>query len=206
MCTAIGVLLSYATTVAAVGDAAAGKEKSAACAACHSADGNSTNPEWPKLAGQHAGYTVKQLQEFKTGATDPEAEKGVRINATMNGMVAALKDQDMEDLAAYFAAQKGTLGEAAPDLVELGEAIYRGGNMETGVSACMACHGPSGAGNSAANFPTLSGQHAKYTEIQLKAFRSHQRANDSSQMMRDIAAKMSDKEIEAVASYIQGLH
>ena len=149
---------------------------------------------------------LSSCRSLKAGAKNPEAEKGVRVNATMSGMADPLSDQDMEDLAAYFATQKGTIGEADPELVALGEAIYRGGNMETGVSACMACHGPSGMGNPAADFPALSGQHAKYTEIQLKAFRSHQRANDSSQMMRDVVARMTDKEIAAVASYIQGLH
>ena len=207
MCAAVtGMLFTYAAAVSAAGDAAAGKQKSATCVACHGADGNSITPEWPKLAGQHPGYTLKQLLEFQAGAKDPETDKGVRINASMSGMVAALNKQDMEDLAAYFAAQTITSGTADPELVALGEQIYRGGDMETGISACMACHGPTGAGNPAANFPTLAGQHATYTEIQMKAFRSQERANDPSQMMRDIAAKMSDAQIKAVASYIQGLH
>lgn len=190
------IFLSFAATALAAGDPAAGREKSAACAACHNADGNSTNPEWPKLAGQHANYTVKQLQEFKSGE---------RVNPTMNGMAAPLSEQDMEDLAAYYATQQLSPGEADPELVELGESLYRGGKFDTGVPACMACHGATGAGNPAAKFPALAGQHAQYTEVQLKAFRSMERANDAGQMMRNIAVKMTDPEIRAVSSYIQGL-
>lgn len=180
----------------AAGDASAGKAKANTCAGCHGADGNSANPEWPKLAGQHPGYLVKQLQEFKAGD---------RENATMAPMAAPLSEQDMQDLAAYYAAQEIQHGQADPELVELGEQIYRGGNKASGVSACMACHGPAGKGNPAANFPALAGQHATYTEIQLKAFRSGARANDYGSMMRNVAARMTDAEIKAVASYIQGL-
>ena len=197
-------LLCSTTMALAEGDPAAGKEKSATCAACHGADGNSTIPENPKLAGQHAGYLVKQLKNFKA-ANDPETKEVVRVNATMNGMAAPLSEQDMEDLAAYFANQATAPGEADPDLVEQGRQLYQGGNLATGVSACMACHGPTGQGNPAASFPKLAGQHAKYTETQLQAFRTGQRANDPGQMMRNIAAKMNDQEMKAVASYIQGL-
>jgi cytochrome c553 len=123
----------------------------------------------------------------------------------MSGMAAPLSEQDMEDLAAYYASQAGALGEADPSLVESGRDIFRGGNLTTGVSACTGCHGPSGQGNPAAGFPTLAGQHALYIETQLKAFRSMERANDPGRMMRNIAMKMSDAEIKAVASYIQGL-
>jgi cytochrome c553 len=186
----------FAVEVLAEGDVNAGKEKSETCAACHGPDGNSTNPEWPNLAEQHAGYIVKQLQEFKSVE---------RVNATMNPMAAPLSEQDMKDLAVYFGGQQITPGEADPELVELGESIYRGGNLASGVSACMACHGATGAGNPAANFPALAGQHATYTEMQLRAFRSGNRANDAGQMMRNIASKMTDQEIKAVVSYIQGL-
>jgi cytochrome c553 len=190
------VLVGSATVALAAGDATAGKQKSASCAACHNADGNSTNGEWPKLAGQGAKYAAKQLREFKSGE---------RANAIMSGMAAPLSDQDMEDLAAYFASQTITGGEADPELVELGQALYRGGNLASGVSACSACHGPDGAGNPEAGFPALGGQHAQYTETQLKAFRSMERANDAGQMMRNTAMRMTDAEIKAVASYIQGL-
>ena len=183
-----------------VGNAEAGKQKAAVCAACHGADGNSVNPEWPKLAGQHASYLAKELQNFK----EPTKEGG-RVNAIMNGQVIALKDQDMLDLSAYFSSQALKPGQADAALVAQGEKLYRGGDLAKGISACTACHGPSGAGNAEAKFPALAGQHAKYTELQLQTFRSGQRANDNGQMMRNIAARMSDAEIKAVASYIQGL-
>jgi cytochrome c553 len=182
----------------AEGDAAAGKTKSAPCAGCHGVDGNSTNPAWPKLAGQHAGYLDKQLMDFKEGET--------RNNAMMAPMVASLSDQDMADLAAYFSSQTMQMGAADEALVTEGEKIYRGGNPATGVAACIGCHGPKGDGNPAANFPVISGQHAPYVEAQLHAFKKGERANDAGKMMRNIAANMTDKEIEAVASYVQGLH
>jgi cytochrome c553 len=188
------VLLSPAH---AAGDAEAGKTKSAACAACHGPDGNSPAPTFPKVAGQHADYLAKQLTEYKNGD---------RQNATMNAMAAALSEQDIADLAAFYASQQVTVGKAAEDKVATGEAIYRAGNSETGVSACAACHGPRGNGNPMANFPSLYGQHAEYTAAQLKAFRAGERANDANSMMRGIAQKMTDAEIEAVAQYIQGLH
>jgi len=181
----------------AAGDAEAGKAKAAMCAACHGPDGNSPAPNFPKIAGQHAEYIAKQLQEFKSGA---------RQDATMAGMTAALSEQDMADLAAFYASQKGNVGQAAEDKVELGETLYRAGNAATGVSACAACHGPAGNGNPMAKFPNLSGQHADYTALQLKNFRAGARANDAGSMMRGVAKKMTDAEIEAVSQYIQGLH
>lgn len=182
----------------AAGDAAAGKAKAAACAACHQADGNSVNPEWPKIAGQHAGYLEKQLHDFKQGTE--------RNNALMTGQVAALTDEDMANLAAFFASQETAIGSADEAKLALGEQIYRAGNPETGLPACMACHGPDGAGNGAAKFPSVSGQHTVYVVNQLKAFASGERSNDLNRMMRDVAAKMSAEEMEAVASYMQGLH
>ncbi len=184
------------TAALAAGDATAGQQKSAACAACHGADGNSANGEWPKLAGQNAVYLVKQLQDFKAGR---------RANPIMSGMAAPLGDQDMEDIAVYFSAQQPAPGKADPELVEKGKAIYLGGNLNSSLAACTACHGPNGKGNPAAAFPAVSDQHAQYVETQLKAFRAMQRANDPGQMMRNIAAKMSDDEIKAVASFMQGL-
>jgi cytochrome c553 len=182
----------------AQGNAAAGKEKSATCAGCHGPNGNSVNPEWPKLAGQHPKYLEKQLNDFKAGSD--------RSNAMMAPMVAPLSEQDMADLAAYYAEQNAQIGAADEALVALGQRIYRGGNIKTGVAACSGCHGPAGAGNPAANFPALSGQHAKYVENQLYAFKKGERSNDVNKMMRSTAAKMSDEEIKAVSSYIQGLH
>ena len=189
-------LFGSATAALAAGDAAAGKAKSAVCVACHNPDGNSTNPTYPKLAGQSADYMTKQLVEFKSG---------VRVNPIMVGMVAALTPQDMEDLSAYFASQQIARGAADSALAPAGEALFRGGNLSSGVSACMACHGATGAGNPAAKFPALAGQHNVYIETQLKAFRAMERANDAGQMMRGVAAKLTDQEIKAVSSYIQGL-
>ena len=189
-------LLGSATTALAAGDPTAGKTKSATCAACHSADGNSANPQYPKLAGQSADYLLKQLQDYKSGA---------RVNPIMLGMVAPLSPQDMEDLAAYFSSQQVARAAADPALAPQGGAIFRGGNLTSGVSACAACHGAAGAGNPAAKFPAIAAQHADYLQAQLKAFRAMERANDAGQMMRAIAAKMTDTEIKAVASYAQGL-
>ncbi|MDX5444500.1 MAG: cytochrome c4 [Zoogloeaceae bacterium] len=185
-----------AAPAGAAGDATAGKAKAMACASCHGADGNSANPEWPSLAGQHAKYLAKQLADFKAGN---------RNNAMMSPMAAPLSEQDMADIAAYFESQAQKGGQADPALVEAGEKLYRGGNATTGVAACMACHGPNGMGNPQANFPRLSGQHAAYTVLQLKAFRAGERANDAGKMMQNIAARMTDAEMQAVASYIEGL-
>jgi cytochrome c553 len=182
---------------AATGSAEAGQAKSVTCSACHGMDGNSLNPEWPSLAGQHESYLVKSLQSFKSGA---------RQNVLMSGMALPLTDEDMVDLAAYFAAQKRAGGVADPELVSAGERLYRGGNMETGVPACLACHGPTGLGNPAAGWPAIAGQHAAYSAAQLAAYRSKQRATDGdTQMMRNVSAMLTDDEIKAVASYIQGL-
>lgn len=183
------------------GDPVAGKAKSATCVACHGADGNSSNPEWPKLAGQGEGYLLKQLMNFKADKDSPDH----RSNASMNGMVMPLSEQDMADLAAYYAGQEAAAGEADESLVALGRMIYKGGNSDSGVTACAACHGPTGIGNPAAKYPMLAGQHAKYTEMQLKAFAAGERANDPAQMMRNIAAKMTAAEMKAVSEYAAGL-
>jgi cytochrome c553 len=180
----------------AAGDPEAGKAKSATCTACHGADGNSTNPQWPKIAGQHEGYLYKQLTDYKSGD---------RVNATMQGMVAALSEQDMKDLAAYFAAQKPTANKGNAQMVGRGQEIYRGGITASGVPACMGCHSPSGNGNPAAAFPALAAQHPKYTAEQLMKFKSHERANDRGEMMRNVAAKMTDAEMELVAEYIAAM-
>ncbi|MCB1722637.1 MAG: cytochrome c4 [Chromatiaceae bacterium] len=181
----------------AAGDVEAGKAKAAMCMACHGQDGNSAAPNFPKLAGQGADYIAKQLSDFKSGA---------RTDATMNGMAAALTDEDMANLGAFYASQTVKVGTAAEDKVEAGQALYRAGNPASGVSACTACHGPTGAGNPLAKFPSLGGQHADYVAAQLKNFRSGARANDAGSMMRAIAKKMTDTEIDAVSQYVQGLH
>ncbi len=180
----------------AAGDPAAGKQKAATCAGCHGVDGNSSNPDWPKLAGQSAEYLVKQMKDFKSGE---------RKDATMQPQVANLSEQDMEDIAAYFSSQKTKPGIADEKVVKLGETLYRGGDAGAGVAACMGCHAPNGVGNPAAKFPRLAGQHAKYTAKQLRAFRSGQRANDAGKMMRNLAKRLTDQEIEAVSQYIAGL-
>ena len=171
------------------------------CVACHAVDGNSAIPANPNLAGQHPEYTYKQLRNFKSQGGKP-AE---RSNGVMAGMVASLSDDDMKNLAVYFAAQKPK-SQAARDaaLAKQGESIYRGGIQAKGVAACASCHAPNGTGMPA-QFPRVAGQHAEYTAAQLTAFRAGQRANDPAQMMRMIAAKMSDQEIKAVSEYIAGL-
>jgi cytochrome c553 len=190
--------MAFATGAAqAAGDAQAGQQKAAPCAACHGVDGNSPNPIWPKLAGQHPQYIAKQIQDFKHGRRqDPLMAPQAALLAT---------DQDVADVAAYFAGQSQSGGTANADLVALGEQIYRGGNMSNGIPACTGCHGPAGMGNPLAKFPRISGQHADYLDKALKDFRAGNRANDVNGMMRGVAARMTDKEIEAVAQYIQGL-
>lgn len=180
------------------GDPEAGKAKSAVCAACHGADGNSMNPEWPKIAGQHASYLVGQLQAYKSGA---------RKNALMNGQAMGLSEEDMKDLAAYFTEQEMSAGVADPELVAIAEPIWRGGKADTGTPACSGCHGPAGMGNSAAQWPRLAGQHAAYSATQLKLYREGTRAGTANaQMMSQVAKGLTDKEIEALASYMSGLH
>jgi len=192
------LLSAVQVTAQAGGDPEAGKTKSAACAACHGADGNSVNPEWPKLAGQHQPYIVKQLMHFADGD---------RQNAVMAPMAAGLTEQDREDLGAYYASQKVKFGMADPELVELGERIYRSGNAQSGIAPCMGCHGPNGAANPAARYPALRGQHAKYIENQLHGFAEGKRVNENAvKMMQILASRMTNREIRAVASYIEGLH
>ena len=190
-------LISPASTFAK-GDPEAGRAKALTCSACHGQDGNSVNPEWPNLAGQHEKYIVKALRSYKDGT---------RNVVLMTSQVAGLSDQDMEDVAAFFASQTLARQTADPDLVKLGERIYRGGNIERGISACIACHGPSGRGNPAAGYPALAGQHATYTANQLLAYRANTRQTDADvdQVMRNVSALLSEAEIDAVASYIQGL-
>ncbi len=190
-------MLANASEVKKSGDAKNGKAVSETCVACHGADGNSVNPEWPKLAGQGEAYLVKQLLDYRTDK---------RSNATMTAMAKGIKsDADVVDLAAYFSNSKAKPGTADKEKIAAGEAIYKGGVMASGVAACAGCHGPTGAGNPAAKFPKISGQHAKYTVTQLQEFKAGKRANDSGKMMRNIALKMTDAEMDSVAEYISGL-
>jgi len=183
-------------------DAAKGQGiASQTCAACHAADGNSTMAANPKLAGQFYEYLHKQLANFKP----QDGKKAVRENAVMAGMVANLSAADMQNVAAYYASQKLKPALAKDkDLAALGQKLYRGGNAATGVAACAGCHGPSGAGIPA-QYPRVSGQFAEYVEAQLKAFRAGARSNDPNGMMRGVAARMTDREIQAVSEYVAGL-
>jgi cytochrome c553 len=200
LCLTVG----FSATALAEGDPVAGKNKSATCAACHGIDGNSPLDMNPKIAGQHAKYLVKQLQEFKL-ASQTGGKEG-RNNAVMNGMAAALSDQDMLDLAAYFASQEAKPGSTPEEAIEAGQALYRGGDSERKITSCISCHGPAGDGMGLANFPDISGQHPAYIKSQLLAFRSGQRANDLNGMMRDIAKRLSDDDIEVLSNYLGGLH
>lgn len=194
---------AQAQTTPAKGDAAQAQSiANQVCAACHAADGNSVAPANPKLAGQPAEYITKQLRNFKAALQDPSKD-GVRKSAVMGAMVANLSDQDMLNLGAYFSANAIKSGTAKVPY-GAGQKLYRGGNAATGVPACAACHGPSGAGLPS-QFPRLGGQHADYILGQLKAFRSGERGNDAGKMMRVIANKMSDQEMQAVANYASGL-
>jgi cytochrome c553 len=184
----------------AQGDATAGQAKSTICAACHGADGNSVVPNWPKLAGQHEQYLVRQVTLIKAGA---------RPVPEMMGITPGLSDQDILDLAAWFSAQKNSGGVADESKVAVGERIFRAGNAETGVPACMSCHGPAGEGNPLAGYPVLAGQHALYTANMLTRFRQGEHWGDGdapSKIMDGSASGLTDEEIEAVASYIQGLY
>ncbi|ANO50172.1 c-type cytochrome [Woeseia oceani] len=180
------------------GSAEAGKAKSITCAACHGADGNSVNPAWPSIAGQHASYIVKQLQAFK---------RGDRVDTLMSGQAMMLTDEDMNNLAVYYSEQRpASRAVADASLVAKGEALYRGGDRESSASACIACHGPTGKGNPAAAYPSIRGQYAVYTAKQLHDYASGTRKSDGvTRVMRDVAARLSDDDIKAVSAYVQGL-
>ncbi len=204
---ALAAVFAASTAVAAEapfkGDAAKAQPiVNQVCAACHAVDGNSQIAANPKLAGQIPEYFYKQLINFKPAA----GKKAERESAVMAGMVATLSPDDMRNLAAYYARQAAKPGAArSKDLVALGQKLYRGGIANKNLPACASCHGPNGAGIPA-QYPRLSGQQAEYVEAQLKAFRTGERANDPYGMMRGVAGKMSDREIQAVSDYIAGLH
>jgi len=208
------------------------------CAGCHGADGNSAISIYPKLAGQNAVYLLKQLQNFKLTDKDGKALTGKQLEGKrqdgtkggkygnspgiMNSQAASLSKEDMANLAAYFSSQKLKPGKSDLALKTLGERIYVGGNKVTGVPACIGCHGPAGEGNAAAKYPAIGGQHAAYTEAQIKHFRTaalvwlaHRRKdaprtragrkNDKNLRMQEVVLRLTDVEIKAVASYLQGL-
>ncbi|GAA5524568.1 cytochrome c4 [Microbulbifer aestuariivivens] len=209
---AFGLLLAapFAATsaMAAEGDPTAGKAKAATCAACHGADGNSIAPAFPKIAGLGEKYLHKQLMDVKSGE---------REIPQMIGQLDNLSEQDLRDIAAYFDSQPLQLAGSQPlsvklnsgetvDGLKLGRKLFRAGNPETGVPACMGCHSPTGKGNAPAGYPRLGGQYAEYLEAQLKAFRAGDRANDGdTRPMRSVAKSLSDAEIKAVSQYMAGL-
>ncbi len=179
------------------GDAAQGKLKVDSCQACHGADGNSLIPSNPKLAGQGEKYLLKQLHDV---------QRGERVIGMMVGQLNHFNDQDLADIAAFYAEQTQTQSFSEEKWVTLGREIYRNGNHQRGIPSCTGCHGPSGSGNAPAGFPMLAGQHAEYLAIQLRHFSVGNRNNDGGgKVMRDIAERMNENEIQAVASYIAGL-
>lgn len=208
-------LASSAGFAVAQGKAGVGKEKAASCAGCHGEDGNSMMPGFPKLAGQHEGYLLKQLKAFKNGE---------RIAPMMAPLAMGLDEKSMEEIAAYYAAQRISKNPApvlpadenddAPekteeqkkaeldDLIEQGGDLYRNGNLSREVSACVACHGPYAEGNKPATYPSLHSQHAEYLIKTLTDFKNGQRSNNRENMMHMIATKMTDADINAVSYYI----
>ena len=180
------------------GSAEAGKNKAITCAACHGAAGISANPLWPNIAGQNAAYLVAQLKAFKGGD---------RVNALMSSQAMLLSETAMKDLAVYYESLTPAAQPVADKtLLARGEALYRGGNESKNIPACIACHGPTGRGNPAALYPALNGQHAAYTAKTLRDYASGERKSDGkTMMMRGIAARLDDEDIEALASYVQGL-
>ena len=190
------LLLALIAGPALAGDATAGAQKAAICGACHGATGSSINPEWPNLAGQHESYIVAQLQSFKQATRD---------NPLMMPNAALLSDQDMQDLGAHFASQTPVGLEADPSNYKAGEKLYRGGDPERKLPACIACHGPQGKGNGPARYPALRAQHAVYTYNQLKAFAEGRRRTPGNDIMKVVAGRLTDDEMRALASYTQGL-
>lgn len=201
------VIAGMASFGNAAGNAENGQALTAVCAACHGTDGNSLVANFPKIAGLGERYLFNQLRDIRDGN---------RIVVEMTGMLTAMNDQQLADIAAYYNSNEKTIGEADPDLVALGESLYRAGNKETGVPGCIGCHMANGKGNGPAGYPALGGQHAEYTALQLKKFQLGYRAENVSadvrmndgeaKIMRSIAFRLKDYEIEALASYIQGLH
>ena len=194
-------LIAFASPIVGeeAGNPVAGGTKAASCVACHGNDGTSTIPDYPHISGQNAKYLEIQMRQMRDGE---------RVIPLMAGQLDAMSDQDLRDIAAFYASQPGKIGQASPENLALGEKIYRGGILEKNVAACTACHAPNGNGNTLAGFPRISGQPVGYTITQLKSYREDERTSDEyvSGMMRDIAARMTDNEIKAVANYIQGLY
>ncbi|MAP32904.1 MAG: cytochrome c4 [Rickettsiales bacterium] len=188
----------FAILLLGLGNIQSGKEKAETCIACHGEDGNSVVGLWPSLAGQNTNYLKKQLRLIQSG------ERPIPV---MNGQLDGYDDQDLEDMAAYYASKKNKIGEASADLVEQGFKLYYAGSLEKGIPACTACHSPRGRGNSPAGYPLLSGQKTEYISKTLKDYRVGDRQDsEQSEIMVSIAYKLDDKEIEALASFINGLY
>ena len=185
--------ICYADDITAVQN-----KSEAICGACHNKDGNSSNPIWPKIAGQHPKYLVLQMQAFKEGK--------LRNDPSMSGMMASLSTQDMEELAQYFSMQKRSIEGADAKDLKFGERLYRAGDIKRGIPGCIACHGPRGIGIAQAGFPALSGQHVAYTVKQLEDYKQGARKTDLNHIMRDISVKLTKKDMDALANYIAGLH
>lgn len=198
---AVVLILASSFVVAAPGDPQAGETKSAVCAACHGLDGNSSDPQFPKIAGQHADYAARHLALFKSGE---------RESAVMQGIASTLSEQDMADLGAYFSTKKVSAGTADESLVALGASLYRGGSRVQGVPSCMGCHGPSGLGNPASKYPAIGGQHASYSQLQLERFRAGtvygKDDYPNKTIMAQVAKTLTDADILALSSYLEGLH
>lgn len=192
------ILLILPFSLQAQGNAQSGAEKSGLCAVCHGVEGISENPLYPNLAGQHQSYLIKQLHDFKKGKT--------RYAPTMSPLTQTLSEQDIEDLAAYYAQFKIAQGKTPKQYLKRGELLYRGGDRDKKITACIACHGPQGTGNAQAKFPVLSGQVAEYLVQQLKAFRDKKRHNDLNAIMRDISSHLDEEDMTALAYYCRGLH
>lgn len=197
---ALVALLVYPFSgVAVAGDAKAGKAKAGVCAGCHGVTGQSAQPIWPNIAGQGAVYLERQLQAFKKG------ERTGPLAVQMTPIVATLSDEDMANLAAYFASLPAATNKADPSAIEVGEMLYRGGDAKKEIPACMSCHGPGGKGMASAGFPAVSGQHAQYSVAQLKAFADGARKGPVADMMTTIASRLSDEQMQAVSQYMAGL-
>lgn len=191
-------------SVWAQGSIEAGKAKSQTCVACHGADGNSLITQYPKLAGQHEKYLEKQLKDLKLGMTS--GGKQGRNEPVMGAMAMPLSEQDMADLAAYYASLPISNNSTPENVVDEGKVLYTAGDAERGLTACIACHGPRGNGTELSGFPKISGQHAEYIKLQLEKFRDGSRNNDMNAMMRDVAKKLTDADIETLSKYVGGLH
>lgn len=196
---AAGMAHAETSTGTLLGDAKAGEAKAAVCGACHGMDGNSALAMYPKLAGQNESYTVRQLTQFKNGK---------RNNAIMLPFASTLSDQDMHDLGAFFASKQATPGQTDEAYVERAQALYRAGDAKLGVPACMACHGPSGRGMAGSAYPQVAGQWSEYVSAKLTEWRAGTTWGDDehAKVMPEIAKRLGEKDIAALASYMQGLH